>query len=65
MEYANGDQLVLFRDGTKFKQYSLASKIEIANEWGVVIRKMVARSKDFNVIGSGSAFAFLGEKDIL
>lgn len=65
VDFSNGDHLVVFRDGTKFMHFASNKTIEILNDCGLVIRKTHPRSKDFNVIGTGSAFAFLGENNIL
>ncbi len=62
--YPNKDKLVIFRDGTKIRKAG-NNKILISNPENIVIRINLAREKDFNVIGSGSAFAYLGFSNLL
>ena len=62
--FENKDISVLFKDGTIIRKDS-KNKIEILNPNQVVVKIRLPRDRDFNVIGSGSAFAYLGFKNIL
>ena len=53
------NKLTIFADNTCIR--CLSNKvIEIGLEKGIIIRITPARTKDFNAIGYGSAFAYLG-----
>lgn len=65
VDYMNGDRMICFRDGITVKTTKKGRQVEILNEHNIIFRVVFPKSKDLNVIGSGSAFAYLGEKNLL
>jgi hypothetical protein len=65
VDYLNGDRMICFRDGIIVKTTQRGRKVEILNDSNIVFRVIFPKSKDLNVIGYGSAFAYLGEKNLL
>ena len=59
VSYPNKDKLVTFKDGTTIRKTS-KNVISIKNPHDIIIRIHLPRDKDYNLIGSGSAFAYLG-----
>ena len=63
IEEKNNVKRVIFPDSTEI--YESGRKREIKNPMGPLVRINLPRDVDFNVIGHGSAFAYLGFKNIL
>lgn len=57
--------MICFREGTIIKTTEKGKTVEILNANDLIFRVLFPKTSDVNVIGSGSAFAYLGEKNLL